>query len=453
MKIRFADLYTWSGQIDRFPYFIWGCLLVFLKSNADRYVGTLFQQHWDLDKVFLGPLPDLVSSKNSTFLMVLALLALPFCFTGLALTVKRLRSARLPLWLTAVFFLPYVNLLFFWILSLLPERTEGNAAQTPGFFKHFIPKTGWGSAMVGTSAGVALGLLMVLIVVNLMKNYGWTLFVGIPFFSSMISVMFFGYHKPRSLGEAMLVALMAVAMLAFGLLVLALEGIICILMAAPLAVPIGLFGGFVGYLIQRREPGGPPMPATTLGFLMLLPMTGGLEQNPQLPLNKVVTVVEVAAPPLAVWENLVAFPPLDGPRYWLFRAGIAYPTHATIQGSGPGAVRHCNFSTGTFVEPVTVWDPPRQLRFQVTEQPHPLRELSPYGAITPRHLSGYFRTVEGEFLLEEKADGGTRLIGTTWYHQDLRPYAYWEIWTQHLIHKIHGRVLNHIKKLAENPPS
>jgi len=31
------------------------------------------------------------------------------------------------------------------------------------------------------------------------------------------------------------------------------------------------------------------------------------------------------------------------------------PIRAEIFGSGPGAIRHCTFSTGPFVEPIEVW--------------------------------------------------------------------------------------------------
>ena len=59
---------------------------------------------------------------------------------------------------------------------------------------------------------------------------------------------------------------------------------------------------------------------------------------------------------------VVSFPPLAEPGDRLFRTGIAYPTRAEIHGHGVGAVRHCVFSTGTFVEPIEVWDEPLLLR-------------------------------------------------------------------------------------------
>ena len=66
-------------------------------------------------------------------------------------------------------------------------------------------------------------------------------------------------------------------------------------------------------------------------------------------------------------------------------------------GSGVGAERHCIFTTGEFVEPITTWDEPRQLAFNVREQPDPMIELTPYRHIHPPHLDLAFRSVRGEF--------------------------------------------------------
>jgi hypothetical protein len=64
-------------------------------------------------------------------------------------------------------------------------------------------------------------------------------------------------------------------------------------------------------------------------------------------------------------------------------------------------------------------------------------------------LDGSFRSTHGEFRLVPLADGTTRLEGRTWYKLDIYPHAYWTLWSDWLVHKIHGRVLRHIKRLAE----
>jgi hypothetical protein len=47
------------------------------------------------------------------------------------------------------------------------------------------------------------------------------------------------------------------------------------------------------------------------------------------------------------------------------------------------------------------------------------------------------------------ANGNTLLEGTTWYYNKIKPGLYWDLWSDYIIHKIHERVLNHIKDEAE----
>jgi hypothetical protein len=186
--------------------------------------------------------------------------------------------------------------------------------------------------------------------------------------------------------------------------------------------------------------------------VVLLPALMAAESaNEPAPIVRAVhTVVVIDAPPDQVWPHVIAFPPLREPDEWFFRTGIAYPQRAEIHGHGVGAVRHCVFTTGTFVEPIEVWDPPSRLRFRVTEQPEPMREWSPY-TIHPAHLDHYLQSHQGQFLLEGLPNGRTRLIGTTWYSNRMWPAPYWGLWSDAIIHRIHARVLDHIKGLAEAP--
>jgi hypothetical protein len=152
--------------------------------------------------------------------------------------------------------------------------------------------------------------------------------------------------------------------------------------------------------------------------------------------------------PEEVWPHIIEFSRIDPPTEVLFKAGIAYPTHAVIKGTGKGAIRYCNFSTGCFVEPVTNWQPPELLQFSVEVTPRPMNELSPYN-IEPAHLHGYFVSEKGQFRLIRLAGNKTMLEGTTWYYHRIKPTFYWKLWSNYIIHKIHNRVLEHIKKETE----
>jgi hypothetical protein len=39
--------------------------------------------------------------------------------------------------------------------------------------------------------------------------------------------------------------------------------------------------------------------------------------------------------------------------------------------------------------------------------------------------------------------------GTTWYVNKIKPGLYWTLWSDNIVHKIHNRVLEHIKTQSE----
>jgi len=222
------------------------------------------------------------------------------------------------------------------------------------------------------------------------------------------------------------------------------------LMAAPLAFALAAIGALAGHAVQAGRRRGTSARLFCVPFLAMPLMLGtdSLRTGPP-PLLRVVTAVEVEAPVERVWPHVVEFSELPSPTEPLFRLGIAYPIHAEIHGHGAGAVRHCVFSTGPFVEPIEVWDEPRLLRFSVTQNPAPMQEWTPYREVHPPHLDGFLVSRQGQFRLTALPNGRTRLEGTTWYHHSLWPAAYWQLWSDQIIHRIHRRVLNHVKNLSE----
>ena len=150
---------------------------------------------------------------------------------------------------------------------------------------------------------------------------------------------------------------------------------------------------------------------------------------------------------------MVSFADITAPPQWFFRLGFSYPVRARIEGRGAGAVRYCEFTTGAFTEPITAWEAPRRLAFDVVDQPPPLREWSPYNNVYAPHLDGFFRTTKGEFRLTELPGGKTRLEGRTWYFVRMQPQMYWTAVADAIVHRIHDRVLRHIKAEAETAPT
>ena len=462
MKITFADLWRSSGTVDRGTYAVVGLVGFALKHNLDRLVATsVFHRPWGLFNYWV-PLRDVaritaLSSGDAMFLETMVVLALPFVWVGVALTMKRLRSANLPPQLALLFFVPFLNLLFFLLLCLMPARnstaTEGQRDWQKGSaLARIVPDSVLGSAAISLLLTVPVGLVMVLIGVRLLTNYGWGLFVALPFTMGFAAALIYGLRQPRSLGGCVGVACISTALLGLALLALAIEGVFCLIMAMPIALPLAAIGGSFGYLVQRRRWLQEGTPAFLSVLLIFVPGVQWMEHvaAPVPSVYVVRSTIDIQAPPERVWKQVVAFTQIPPPRELMFRAGIAYPMRAEILGSGVGAERHCVFSTGAFVEPIEVWDEPRRLKFSVTSNPAPMEEWTPYSHIQPPHLHGFLVSNGGQFLLTALPNGGTRLEGTTWYRHSLWPAAYWKLWSDAIIHQIHLRVLSHIRDGAEN---
>jgi hypothetical protein len=193
-------------------------------------------------------------------------------------------------------------------------------------------------------------------------------------------------------------------------------------------------------------------PTAGAGLTLFVPLLMTVEPRPVAPSHEVTTIVDIAAPPDVVWRHVVSFPDLPAPTEGVFRLGIAAPMRARIEGTGVGALRYCDFTTGSFVEPITAWEVGRVLAFDITAQAPPMRELSPYRNVNPPHLDGYFRATHGEFRLMPLPDGRTLLEGRTTYVVDMFPQTYWTLPAGAVITAIHARVLRHIKTLAEEEP-
>ena len=123
----------------------------------------------------------------------------------------------------------------------------------------------------------ALGAAATILSVNVLAVYGWGLFVALPFCLGFFSVLLHGYHRPRSLGSCLAVASLSVLLIGLLLLGLAVEGVICLAMAAPIGLILALMGGSMGYSIQRRHWDRFQTRATFGALLLFVPFLMGTE--------------------------------------------------------------------------------------------------------------------------------------------------------------------------------
>lgn len=449
------------APVDRKTYLLAGFSLMALKYGIDAGIVYGFTGRQLSPWIYL--LPSLVlresalgSNVPTEMHAAMALVALPFLWVGLAMSIRRAVDAGVSPWVGTAFLVPILNIVTIAGLSVVPSATASAWEFPPGSpFRGTIDtatsKAYPGTSILATVSGTALGLGMTAFSVFALRSYGTALFLLTPFAMGALTAVVLNRKVMHSYVHTLTTASLTLILAASAILLFAIEGVLCLLMALPIALVLVLAGATVGYLVTRLRRANCTHVAASL--LVGLPGFATLETRVTRPtLREAVTVIEIDAPPEVVWHNVVSFSDLPAPPEWFFRLGIAYPLRARIVGEGVGAVRHCEFSTGPFVEPITRWESPTRLSFDVTSQPPSMKELSPYRHVDAPHLEGYMVSRRGEFRLTALPHGRTRLEGSTWYTLAIYPEAYWVIGGELLLHAIHTRVLSHIKVLSESAP-
>lgn len=373
---------------------------------------------------------------------LLILWTLPFAWVGLTMSIRRARDAGLPPAFGLLFLVPFVNLLAIATLGVLQTSPDQRTAPPPPLGPQSAPM----AALVGVTAGAFTAVPVTAISTLLLGDYGATLFVGGPVLMSAIAAYLYNLRADRGAWGSVAVGLLTQGVAAGFLLLTALEGVICLIMAAPLAAVLGTVGGLIGRSLARvharRELAAP---------LLVFPALFAVEQPHDNIVQTVSTTVEIDAPTDAVWAAIVHFEqiPEDDRPGLLYEAGVAWPTRADVVGEGVGATRTCEFSTGTVLETVTAWEPGRRLAFDITDAPPLMEELSPWPRVHAPHIvDGTFQSRTGEFLLEPLPGGRTRLTGTSTYTLDMAPLDYWSTLSDQLVKGVHRRVFRNIARQA-----
>lgn len=129
-------------------------------------------------------------------------------------------------------------------------------------------------------------------------QYGIALFILTPLFIGVSSTVLYGFKKEISKSESWLIGQLTLFVFVLGLVVFAIEGLICIGMATPFAMLLVSIGSSIGYKILNKLPN--DAPTTLLIFILVVPTTAFIEQADKPILTSVVTSIEIDAPPHTV---------------------------------------------------------------------------------------------------------------------------------------------------------
>ena len=230
-----------------------------------------------------------------------------------------------------------------------------------------------------------------------------------------------------------------------------LEGLICLLIILPLFLLLGVIGAVVYGVWQRKKEQRNPYALTAL---VLLPVFIGLcevyFESPDS-LQRVENRVAIAAPPAAVWEQIIRVPAIQprelgaSPVDWL---GFPRPVAATLSHEGVGGVRHATFERGVlFVETVDRWEPERCISFSIRAQTATIPPTTFDEHIT---VGGkYFDVLRGTYELRPTAAGQTELILWSDHRLSTRLNPYAGLWTRYVMSEIQRRILTVVQHRTE----
>ena len=435
-------LFAFEGRMDRAPF-----LLSAMTAIGAQYAAAYFILHGANRPLFwVSPFGQFIGATPAPPLSLAAAMfaALFAGWTLAALSFARARAAGVSGWTSALAALPVVQVLL--VVALAVPRSQP-PAPTSADQDDDNETTRLQEALRGVLAGSGVCIATVALSTLVFGVYGYALFLGSPFVVGAVTA--FLANRPRDVGARATLVIVTLAMIrgGVGLIAFALEGVVCIVMAMPFAIVMGLIGGLFGRGIAIA--GKDPIESTVFA-VAFLPALLAVERlaTHEIAFDSVESVV-VAAPPPAVWRAVVEMGPIPEPPSLPFRLGIAYPIDGKILGMGVGALRKGYFSTGIAFERITVWRPGRELRFTVLSDPPMMRELSPYKDVRAPHLLGYYHTGDADFTITPLPGGTSRLSLRTQQTLKLEPSFYWLPFAEWAVRENKLRVLSHFQRRAE----
>ncbi len=391
---------------------------------------------------------------NLTYFIILVGLAMLCAVTASFIAARRAAALgwRLPPLLALLIHVPFLGAgLAFWLAATGDEQEENSAAPMAVAGRLVVPfilgfiaclALTWGCIYLEDIGKMPLGLK------KTGGYFGLAVFAGLPFATGVSSGVIIR-RAGGTFGQAIGASMTLIGAIILILCATAMEGIICVFMAAPIGAGLAFVGTVAGYfLAKQRIADGTLQSAAWLSIVALVALEGW---NPPAPREDIAsTQIVINAPASRVWAELHDIRDLPPTNNLLFQFGVAHPMSTVTDGQGVGAARLCKLSTGDMPEIITVWKPGQELRFKVLSTPASMRELGLFGqTIDAAHLHSAYASLEGGFKLEALPDGRTRLTGESHYLLNIAPAAYWNLWTKEIVRMVQLRVLEHVKTRAE----
>ncbi len=245
--------------------------------------------------------------------------------------------------------------------------------------------------------------------------------------------------------------LSALAALALAML-FNVEGLICVIFWLPSYVSLTAIGGFIGWLVLRRQRSN----STFLGVVVLLPYAVAVTEQavpPTLQKRRVDTYIDIQASPDAVWKEIVDVPLIEESEHgfaWSHVIGFPRPVSARSSSGEVGALREARFERGVvFYERVTRADHGVALEFDISVDGRSI----PKGALDDHVTLGgpYFDVLQGAYRIEPR-DAGVRLHLSSEHRLSTHFNGYAGWWTDFVMRDVQDYILEIVARRAERHP-
>ncbi len=280
-------------------------------------------------------------------------------------------------------------------------------------------------------------------------TYGTGIFLVSPILCGFIAGAISNWNESRPTSTIWLSSLVQFFLTCTSLLIFAIEGVVCIVMASPLIYPMFALGTWLGQSAMNFKRGSRKLFVTALPVIVGVGV-GANAMDPLAATKTESTTYIVNAAPDKIWPLLFELQNLPEPDQWIFRTGIAFTKGTHASGQVVGASRQCILTTGTMNETITALEVNHYMRFDVHNTPPSIKESNPFYDIHPRHETGSFKVHWGEFRLEPLPGGRTKFTGTSTYSYNIFPAWYWGLITDTVAEQIHVRMMGEVKRRVES---
>ncbi|HLJ85740.1 MAG TPA: hypothetical protein VKZ53_02900 [Candidatus Angelobacter sp.] len=306
---------------------------------------------------------------------------------------------------------------------------------------------------IGAGVGFAYGIIIRLIAQG-KGDYGvmTAAFVcAMPFALGFLSVFLAEIKQPTRIWIRCLLPWVPLASALGVMMLVLLEGSICVILFAPIgmvrATLGGIAAGVVGGMVRSRRSRHMTLGCVALLPFLIVPWEGHVLHR--LEMRDVENVIDIHAPAEVVWKNIERVPLIRKDELgfsWSRSIGLPDPLEATLSHEGIGGVRQASFERGlSFVETVDVWEPQQRLAFSIRANPIPRETLDEHVTVG----GPYFDVLRGGYRLEPLPNGTLRLHLSSQHRLSTDFNWYAHIWTDAMMSDLQSNILLVIRKRCE----